>query len=79
MEPGAPIASAYESGVLIKDLADVPDRAPPWSIVEAYLSRGEHRYWVEGWAARSPAFADVLAALRNDHEEREAPPPRRPR
>ena len=43
--------------------------------VYAYLESGEHRLWVEGWAARSPAFADVLAALRNDHEERTQPDP----
>ncbi|APR80293.1 Hypothetical protein A7982_05640 [Minicystis rosea] len=64
--------AVMESGVLPVGLTDQidPDRAPPWPIVHAYLTTGEHCLWVEGWAARSPAFAEVLAALRNDHEER---------
>jgi hypothetical protein len=47
---------------------DVPSSA----VVSAYLARGEHRAWVEAYAARSRAFAEVLAALRSDHEERAA-------
>ncbi len=45
---------------------------PPFSVVLAYLTRGDHAAWVEAYAARSRAFADVLAAMRNDHEERVA-------
>jgi hypothetical protein len=69
--------SPYESGVIEKDLPEqtAPDGAPPWPVVHAYLESGAHRLWVEGWATRSPAFADVLAALRNDHEERTRPDP----
>lgn len=69
------VVSPFESGVLPKGLAEVVEQKPPWDVVHAYLERGEHRYWVEGWAARSPAFRDVLDALRNDHEEHA--PPRR--
>lgn len=67
----------FESGVIPKDLTEqsAPEGAPPWPVVHAYLDSGAHRLWVEGWAARSPAFADVLAALRNDHEERAQPDP----
>lgn len=75
----APLASVFESGVLPVGFAEQPDRAPPWPVVAEYLARGEHRYWVEGWAARSPAFAEVLTALRNDHDERQAPALRRVR
>jgi len=64
----APPAAALESGVLPKGF--IEDRVPPWDIVHAYLTRGEHRIWVEAFASTSPAFADALAALRNDHEER---------
>lgn len=65
--------SPFESGVLPKGLADESscDRDPPWDVVLAYLTRGEHPYWVEGRAARSPAFRDVLDALRNDQHELE--------
>jgi len=68
---GAP-AAVFESGVISKGLADEIDREPPWDIVQSYLTRGEHGFWVEAWAARSPAFRDVIDALRNDHEERAA-------
>lgn len=68
----APEGSPFDSGVLPKGLAADADRPPPWDVVLAYLVRGDHRYWVEGWAARTPAFRDVLDALRNDHEERAA-------
>jgi hypothetical protein len=71
-EHATPESSPFDSGVLPKGLAADADRPPPWDVVLAYLSRGEHRYWVEGWAARTPAFRDVLEALRNDHEERTA-------
>ena len=72
-------AAVLDSGVLPAGMAAEidPDRAPPWPIVEAYLTTGAHCGWVEGWAARSPAFAEVLAALQNDHEERAATEPRR--
>lgn len=68
--------SAMESGVLPKGLAAQLDRPPPWDIVHTYLATGQHRAWVEGYAARFPPFAEVLAALRNDQAERdeEAPP-----
>ncbi|MFT3768867.1 MAG: hypothetical protein QM820_25775 [Minicystis sp.] len=72
-EAGELPASVFESGVVPVGTADDPDRVPPWSVVHAYLTSGAHRAWVEGHAARSPAFADVLEALRNDHEERIAP------
>jgi hypothetical protein len=62
-------SSAFESGVIAKVQRD-EGRQPPWDIVLAYLERGEHQHWVEAWAARTPAFRDVLDALRNDHEER---------
>jgi hypothetical protein len=69
------LASPFESGVIPKDLTDEvdPDHEPPWPVVQAYLATGEHRLWVEGWAARSPSFADVLEALRHDDEDRAAP------
>jgi hypothetical protein len=59
-----------ESGVVPLGSSN-PDEAPPWTVVHAYLTRGEHAAWVEAHAARSRAFADVLAALRNDAEERQ--------
>ena len=59
-----------ESGVLPKGVSAQLDRPPPWEIVQAYLATGQHRGWIEGFARRSPAFAEVLAALRNDAEER---------
>ncbi len=67
--PASPV-----SGVVCKDELDAWEAAdaPPWGVVRAYLDRGEQRAWVEGHAARSPAFAQVLAALRNDAEERDA-------
>jgi len=71
-ESGAGQASPFESGIVPRETADQmePERAPPWAVMKAYLSTGEHHAWVEGWAARSPAFADVLAALRHDQDER---------
>jgi hypothetical protein len=65
-------SSAPASGVVRKEDfdAELAGLTPSWTAVNAYLSRGEHRVWVEAHAARSPAFAEVLAALRNDHEER---------
>jgi hypothetical protein len=51
---------------------EVDDEVPAWPVVAAYLARGEHRARVEAYAARSRAFAEVLAALRSDHEERAA-------
>jgi hypothetical protein len=71
----------HESGVVPRQVLDEVrrmDRAlfdggngrPSWVVVERYLLHGEHREWVEGYASESPSFADVLAALRNDHEER---------
>lgn len=71
-ERPSPPESPFESGVVPKGLAADADRQPPWDVVHAYLARGEHRYWVEGWAARTPSFRDVIDALRNDHEERAA-------
>jgi hypothetical protein len=64
-------ASALESGVVQKGLAAELESPPPWDVVHAYLTAGEHGAWVESFAARSRAFADVLAALRNDQVERE--------
>jgi hypothetical protein len=64
--------SAIESGVLPWGLLDELEREPPWQVVRAYVMRGEHRDWVEGHAARSPAFRDVLEALRNDEDDRQA-------
>jgi hypothetical protein len=60
------------SGIVRKDDFDgeLAGEAPPWHVVYAYLSEGAHRAWVEAHAQRSRAFAEVLAALRNDHEER---------
>ncbi len=51
---------------------DAGGAAPPWPVVLSYLTSGDHRAWVEAHAARSRAFADVLAALDNDAEERPA-------
>lgn len=39
------------------------DAAPPDGVVDAWLRRGAHRRWVEGYAARDPAFAETLDAL----------------
>jgi hypothetical protein len=39
---------------------------PPWELVERYLRTGKHHAWVEDHEARSPAFAEVLAAMRED-------------
>jgi hypothetical protein len=66
--PAAPAAS----GIVRRDEfdAELAGETPPWEVVYAYLSRGEHHAWVEAHAERSRAFAEVLAALRNDHEER---------
>jgi hypothetical protein len=63
-----------ESGVLPQGSvgADGVAGVPPFSVVLAYLARGEHAAWVEAHAARSRAFSDVLAAMRNDHDERAA-------
>ena len=75
----SPVPGPFESGVLPRGLVNEvdPETQPPWSVVNAYLTEGEHGLWVEGWAARSPAFAEVLMALRNDHEERTHRPRRR--
>jgi len=43
---------------------------PSWSITQRYLTHGEYRAWVEGYAEASVAFADVLEALRQDHRAR---------
>jgi hypothetical protein len=60
------------SGIVRReDLEDDPDAPPPWAVVQAYLTRGEHRARVEAHAQRSRAFAEVLEALRNDQEERQ--------
>jgi hypothetical protein len=63
--------AAFESGVVPRGLVfdEAPEETPPWDVVHAYLTRGEHRFWVEAHAARSVAFADVLAALRQDCAE----------
>lgn len=72
----------YESGVvpkgLVVQLRDFSGRKPwragehpPWSIVESYLTSGEHRELIEEHMRRSRAFADVIEALRNDEEERD--------
>ncbi len=63
-----PPSSMPRSGVIPR----VPSSAevPPWTVVHAYLTHGEHAAWVEAHAAQSRAFADVLAALRHDIEER---------
>jgi hypothetical protein len=66
---GAESGPAPRSGVVRREGAGDP---PPWEVVSAYLARGEHRAWVEAHAEQSQAFAEVLAALRIDHEEREA-------
>jgi hypothetical protein len=70
--PGPEPSSALESGIVRKEdhEAEQEGGVPPWSVVNAYLCRGEHRAWVEGHAARSRAFADVIEALRNDRDER---------
>jgi hypothetical protein len=60
-----------ESGVLPKGLSAQLDRPPPWDMVQDYLTTGKHRGWIEGWARRDAAFAEVLAALRNDALERQ--------
>jgi hypothetical protein len=49
--------------------AEVPGQ-PPWSVIQRYLTHGEHRGWVEGHAATSVAFADVIEALRQDQRAR---------
>jgi hypothetical protein len=71
-DPGQPAKSALESGVIFRGDIDQPEGQPPWSAVREYVLYGEHSAWVEGWAMRSPAFADVLEALRHDQEERYA-------
>lgn len=71
-------ASVFESGVVPRGLVfddegtAAQGGAPPWDVVNAYLTNGDHRLWVETHAARSPAFAEVLAALRNDRDEARA-------
>jgi hypothetical protein len=79
----SPVAShAPASGVVRKDEldAELAGDAPPWSATRAYLARGEHAAWIEAHAARSRAFAEVLAALQNDDDERaEGASVRRPR
>ena len=67
-----PQPSEVSSGIVRKEDFDaqLAREAPPWHVVHAYLSEGQHREWVEAHARSSRAFAEVLAALRNDHEER---------
>jgi hypothetical protein len=71
-EAGKAASFAPASGIVRReDLeAELFGGAPPWAVVNAYLTRGEHCAWVEAHAARSRAFVDVLAALRNDQDER---------
>lgn len=69
--------SAIESGVLPRGMLDELDKPPPWEVVQAYVLRGDHREWVEIHAARSPAFCDVIEALRNDEDDRRAKQRRR--
>ena len=73
-DAGPSHASSPVSGIVRKEEldAELAGDAPPWSAVRAYLARGEHRAWVEAHATRSRAFAEVLAALRNDAEDRDA-------
>lgn len=69
--PPAPAVPPASGVVRREELeAELYDVAPPWTVVHAYLARGEHHRWVEHYASRSRAFAEVLEALRNDHEER---------
>jgi hypothetical protein len=70
--PGKPGSPAPASGIVRRDELDAESSggAPPWRVVHAYLARGEHRAWVEAHAHRSRAFAEVVEALRNDHEAR---------
>jgi len=71
--PASCAAGSPASGVVRKEDADPePGGAPPWAMLSAYLTRGEHGDRVEAHAARSRAFAEVLAALRHDQEERAA-------
>jgi hypothetical protein len=74
--PAEPAPTSPVSGVVRKDDLDAwqDGDAPPWPVVQAYLERGEQREWIEAHAAGSPAFAAVLAALRNDAEERDTAP-----
>jgi len=60
------------SGVVPKGMFDASGELcpPPWSVVRSFVLTGEHRDWIEAYIERSPAFADVLEALANDHEER---------
>jgi hypothetical protein len=60
-----------DSGVVRRE--DDENGAPPWDVVRDYLDHGDHAERVEGYAAASPAFADVLAALRNDQEDPDEP------
>lgn len=69
--------SALESGVLRKGMLAELEQEPPWQVVREYVLQGEHREWVEGHAARSPAFRDVLEALRNDEDDRQSKQRRR--
>ena len=70
--PGKPGSPAPASGIVRRDEleAEASGDAPPWTVVHAYLTSGEHRAWVEAHAQRSRAFAEVVEALRNDHEAR---------
>ena len=68
--PSATGAPAPASGVVRRE--DL-DGAPPWDVVRDYLEHGDHADWVEAHAQRSRAFADVLAALRNDRDEDDEP------
>jgi hypothetical protein len=70
--PSGPGVLSPESGVMRREPDDEAD-APPWDVVRAYLDHGAHAERVEAYAAGSPAFAEVLAALRNDQEEDEEP------
>lgn len=44
-------------------LGSVPSTAPPDAVIDAWLCDGKHRRWVEGHAARDPAFAEDLKTL----------------
>ncbi len=64
--------AALASGVVPRGMYDASGElcAPPWSVVRAFVLTGANHDWIAAYAERSPAFADVLEALANDHEER---------
>lgn len=67
-EEAPPQSEPHEQAALGEEAAGPP--RPPWSVVQRYLTHGEDRAWVEGHAATSVAFADVLEALRQDQRAR---------